>query len=114
MHMSAYKYLAIISLCLYLDQWPLVGLIKQLNNGRNSIVKPHRVLCHFSLWMPTGEVPQSTHSWLSDVFFVSSSENSVYEGFNSIRLSYQGFILAVVASQIGECTSGTGQHIDII
>lgn len=42
----------------YLNQWPLVGLVEQLDDGRDAIVETHGVLGHLSLRVAAGEVAQ--------------------------------------------------------
>lgn len=98
----------------YLDQWPLVWLVEQFHNGRDSIVEAHRVLGHLSLGVTAGKVAQGTDSGLCDVIFVSGSQDGVDERLHATVLCHQRLVFAVVAGQVGEGARGTGEDVDVI
>lgn len=98
----------------YLDQWPLVRLVEQLDDCCDAIVEAHRVLGHLGLRVPAGEVPEGADSWFGDILLVTCSQDSVDQGLHPIGLCDQCLVLTVVAGQVGEGASGTGQHVHII
>lgn len=98
----------------YLDQWPLVGLVEQLDNGRDAIVEAHGVLGHLSLRVAAGEVAQGTHGRLCDVVLVTSTQDGVDESLHAAVLRHQCLVPTVVACQVGQRARGTGEDTDVV
>lgn len=99
---------------LYLDDRPVVGLVEQLDDGGDAVVFPHSILRHFSLLVPGGQVAQSANSRFAHILFLAGAQYGVDQRLYAVALDDQGFIVGVVAREVGQDSCGAGQHVDVV
>lgn len=101
-------------LTVHLYQRPVGWWVQEFNHNRQSIMKANGILGHLGFLMPAGQMTKSTDGRLSDVFPVTSTKDGAYKSLYATHLAHHHLVFVIIASEVRENSSCTGDHIYII
>ena len=97
-----------------LDERPAAWWVEQLDDDWQTVVQADGVLSHLGFRVTTGEMSQSTDGWFCDVLSVSRLHDGSDESLDTIHLAHDHLVALVVACQVTDNASSTGDNVDVV
>lgn len=96
-----------------LDQRPSRRRIEQLDNHRDAVIEPHRVLRHLGLDVARREVAQRAHRRLGYLLALARVDDRADQRVHAAHLAHGHLVALVVAGQVGQDAGRAGHDVHV-